>query len=161
MMSAAWRSFTAAWYSPSAPNRYESAALFRVAAVYRRLSTDITNFPAIDDKPEDLGFSQRRHRHRRAVLRFLCNLARAFGNRWQAQPRMTLSTAKNGIRIGLPRRNTMICCLSTKTSASSAARDRNRSMINPKISLNDPTSKGGSSDSPPIANRIRFTIGTG
>jgi hypothetical protein len=67
--------------------------------------------------------------------------------------------SQNGIRIGLPRRNTMICCLSTKTS--DAARDRNRSMINPKISLNDPTSKGGSSDSPPIANRIRFTIGTG
>jgi hypothetical protein len=30
----------------------------------------------------------------------------------------------------------MICCLSTKTSASSAARDRNKSKINPTISLN-------------------------
>ena len=100
--------------------------------------------------------------HRTTVSgRTMASASRAFGNRWQAQRRTTLSTAKNGIRFGLPRRNTMICCSSTKTSASSAARDRNRSMINPKISLNSPTSNGGSSDSPPIANRIRFTTGTG
>ena len=74
--------------------------------------------------------------HRTAVSgRTMASAPRAFGNRWQAQPRTTLSTAKNGIRFGLPRRNTMICCLSTRASASSAARDRNRSTTKPKISL--------------------------
>src|SRR5262245_23820024 len=53
-----------------------------------------------------------------------------------ADPTQTnLSTARNGIRFGLPRRKTMICCLSTRTSASSTARDRNRSTTKPKISL--------------------------
>src|SRR5262245_10440895 len=51
------------------------------------------------------------------------------------QPRIILSTVRNNARLGLPRRNTMICCLSTRTSASSATRKRNRSMINLKISL--------------------------
>jgi hypothetical protein len=66
--------------------------------------------------------------HRTTVSgRTMASASRACGNRRQTQPRINLSTAKNGIRFGLPRRNTMICCLSTKTSASSAARDRNRS----------------------------------
>ena len=60
---------------------------------------------------------------------------RVAGLRKQAAPRINLSTAKNDIRFGSPRRNTMICCLSTRTSASSAARDRNRSTTKPKISL--------------------------
>jgi hypothetical protein len=42
------------------------------------------------------------------------------------------STGPNDSRPGLPRRNTMICCLSTRTSASSAARDRKRSTTKPK-----------------------------
>jgi hypothetical protein len=59
----------------------------------------------------------------------------ALGRSRQAQPRMILSTVRNDSRPGLPRRNTMICCLSTRTSASSAARDRNRSTTKPKICL--------------------------
>jgi len=74
--------------------------------------------------------------HRTTVLgRTMASASWAFGNRRQTQPRINLSTAKNDIRFGLPRRNTMICCLSTRTSASSAARDRNRSTTKPKISL--------------------------
>jgi hypothetical protein len=74
--------------------------------------------------------------HRTTVSgRTMASASRAFGNRWQTQPRINLSTAKNGIRPGLPRRNTMICCLSSRTSPSSAARDRNRSTTKPKISL--------------------------
>ena len=75
--------------------------------------------------------------HRTTVSgRTMASASRAFGNRRQTQPRINLSTAKNDIRFGLPRRNTMICCLSTRTSASSAARDRNRSTTKPKkISL--------------------------
>ena len=30
----------------------------------------------------------------------MASAPRAFGNRWQAQPRTTLSTARNGIRFG-------------------------------------------------------------
>ena len=56
----------------------------------------------------------------------------AFGNRRQTQPRIKLSTAKNDIPFGLPRRKTMICCLRIRISASSAARDRNRSTTNPQ-----------------------------
>src|SRR5262249_51385247 len=37
--------------------------------------------------------------------------------------------------LGLARRSTLICCLNTKISASSVARDRSRSIIVPKISL--------------------------
>jgi hypothetical protein len=75
--------------------------------------------------------------HRTTVSgRTMASASWAFGNRRQTHPRINLSTAKNDIRFGLPRRNTMICCLSTRTSACSAARDRNKSMINPKISLN-------------------------
>ena len=90
-----------------------------------------------------MGYASDRHRvvlfgewlKRQELQIVLVGAPRAAGNRWQAQPRTTLSTAKNGIRFGLPRRNTMICCLSTRTSASSAARDRNRSTTKPKISL--------------------------
>ena len=93
--------------------------------------------------------------------RTMASASWAFGNRRQAQLRTNLSTAKNGIRFGLPRRKTMICCLSTRTSASSAARDRNRSTTKPKISLQRSHINAGSSDFPPIANRTRFTTGTG
>ena len=47
----------------------------------------------------------------------------------------TLSAARNGNRADWPRRSTMICWRSTRTSASSAARDRNRSRTRPRISL--------------------------
>src|SRR6478609_11138840 len=40
------------------------------------------------------------------------------------QPRTNLSLAENGNRPTLPRRSTMICCRSTRISASSVARDR-------------------------------------
>jgi hypothetical protein len=41
---------------------------------------------------------------------------------------------KGGL-LGRVRRNTLICCLKTRTSASSATRDRSRSITIPKISL--------------------------
>ena len=72
--------------------------------------------------------------------RTMASASWAFGNRRQAQLRTNLSTAKNGIRFGLPRRKTMICCLSTRTSASSAARDRNRSTTNRRSACRDRTS---------------------
>ena len=74
--------------------------------------------------------------HRTTVSgRTMASAPRAFGNRWQTQPRTTLSTAKNGNRLGLPRRSTMICCRNTRISASNAARGRNRSRTIPKIVL--------------------------
>ena len=61
--------------------------------------------------------------------------SRVFGNSWQTQPRTILSTTRNGTRLGLPRRSTMICCRNTRISASNAARGRNRSTTIPKIIL--------------------------
>ena len=67
--------------------------------------------------------------------RTIASASQAPGNSRQAHPNSHLSLAKNGSRVGLPRRNTMICCRSTKTSVSNAARDRNRSTTIPKIIL--------------------------
>ena len=61
--------------------------------------------------------------------------SRAFGNNLQIQPNTNLSAAMNVSRVGLPRRGTLICCRSTRASASSAARDRNRSTTRPNINL--------------------------
>ena len=65
----------------------------------------------------------------------MASAARVFGNSWQTQPRTILSTTRNGTRLGLPRRSTMICCRNTRISASNAARSRNRSTTIPKIIL--------------------------
>ena len=67
--------------------------------------------------------------------RTIASASRDFGNNWQSQPRTILSTARNGTRLGLPRRSTMICCRNTRISASNAARGRNRSTTIPKIIL--------------------------
>jgi hypothetical protein len=70
--------------------------------------------------------------------RMMANASRVFGNNPQTQPRTNLSLAENGNRPTLPRRSTMICCRSTRISASSVARDRNRSKTRQKISLMRP-----------------------
>ena len=70
--------------------------------------------------------------------RMMASASRVFGNNPQIQPRTNRSLAENGNRPSLPRRSTMICCRSTRISASSAARDRNRSRTRPKIGLMRP-----------------------
>jgi hypothetical protein len=52
--------------------------------------------------------------------RRIVSALRTFGNNWQSQPSTNLSAALNIGRDGLPRRSTMICCRSTRSSASSA-----------------------------------------
>jgi hypothetical protein len=56
--------------------------------------------------------------------RMMASASQVFGNNPQTQPRTNLSLAENGNRPTLPRRSTMICCRSTRISASSVARDR-------------------------------------
>src|SRR5260221_3202951 len=56
------------------------------------------------------------------------------GNSRQTPPNINLSIEINRSLLGLARRSTLICCLSTRISASSATRDRNRSLAIPKIS---------------------------
>jgi hypothetical protein len=70
--------------------------------------------------------------------RMMASASRVFGNNPQTQPRTNLSLAENGNRPTLPRRSTMICCRSTRISAFSVARDRNRSRTRQKISLMRP-----------------------
>src|ERR1700730_14259328 len=55
------------------------------------------------------------------------------GNSRQTPPNISLSIETNRSLLGLARRSTLICCLSTRISASSATRDRNRSLAIPKI----------------------------
>jgi succinate dehydrogenase / fumarate reductase membrane anchor subunit len=55
------------------------------------------------------------------------------GNSRQTPPNIDLSIETNRSLLGLARRSTLICCLSTRISASSATRDRNRSLAIPKI----------------------------
>jgi hypothetical protein len=55
------------------------------------------------------------------------------GNSRQTLPNIDLSIETNRSLLGLARRSTLICCLSTRISASSATRDRDRSLAIPKI----------------------------
>ena len=55
------------------------------------------------------------------------------GNSRQTPPNITLSVEPNRSLLGLARRSTLICCRSTRISASSATCDRNRSLAIPKI----------------------------
>ncbi len=50
-------------------------------------------------------------------------------------PNINRSIEMKGGLLGRVRRSTLICCLKTRTSASSATRDRSRSITIPKISL--------------------------
>src|SRR6202022_4847005 len=56
------------------------------------------------------------------------------GNSRQTPPNINLSIETNRSLLGLARRSTLICCLSTRISASSATFDRSRSLAIPKIS---------------------------
>src|SRR6202163_2245767 len=58
------------------------------------------------------------------------------GNSRQTLPNINLSIETNRSLLGLARRSTLICCLSTRISASSATRDRNRSLGIAKINRN-------------------------
>ena len=55
------------------------------------------------------------------------------GNNRQTPSNINLSIETNRSLIGLARRTTLICWLSIRISASSATRDRNRSLAIPKI----------------------------
>ena len=55
------------------------------------------------------------------------------GNSRQMPPNINLSIETNRSLLGLARRSTLICCLSTRISASSATCDRNRSLVIPRI----------------------------
>src|ERR1700737_3521301 len=55
------------------------------------------------------------------------------GNSRQTPSNINLSIETNRSLLGLSRRSTLICCLSTRISASSATCDRNRSLAIPKI----------------------------
>jgi hypothetical protein len=53
------------------------------------------------------------------------------------------SMARNGTRLGLPRRNTMICCRNTRISASNATRGRTRSPAQSRAGGGRPRGFGG------------------
>src|SRR5258707_1273918 len=65
--------------------------------------------------------------------RTIASASYILGNSRQTPPNINLSIETNRSLLGLARRSTLICCLSTRISASSATRDRNRSLAIPKI----------------------------
>jgi hypothetical protein len=67
--------------------------------------------------------------------RTIASVSYVLGNSRQTPPNISLSIDPNGSLLGLRRRSTLICCLSTRISASSVARDRSRSITAPKTSL--------------------------
>ena len=77
------------------------------------------------------------------VLASLISVARQIQHLIAITPRCAYRISNPGIlmvqsaggHLGRVRRNTLICCLKTRTSASSATRDRSRSITIPKISL--------------------------
>jgi hypothetical protein len=65
----------------------------------------------------------------------IASASHILGNNRQTPTNISLSTVSNESLLELTRRSTLICCLSTKISASSIARDRSKSIAVPKISL--------------------------
>ena len=59
--------------------------------------------------------------------RTIASASYILGNSRQTPPNINRSIDTNRSLLGLARRSTLMCCLSTRISASSAARDRNRS----------------------------------
>jgi hypothetical protein len=80
------------------------------------------------------------------------------GNSRQTPLNISLSIDLNETPSRLARRSTLTCCLSTKISASSVARDRSRSITAQKISL--PTSSGSIARFPINRQRIGFATET-
>jgi hypothetical protein len=67
--------------------------------------------------------------------RTIASASYILGNSRQTPPNISLSIEMKRGLLGRVRRNTLICCLKTRISASSATRDRSRSITIPKISL--------------------------
>ena len=67
--------------------------------------------------------------------RTIASASYILGNSRQTPPNISLSIEMKGGLLGRVRRSTLICCLKTRISASSATRDRSRSITIPKISL--------------------------
>src|SRR4051812_49999804 len=67
--------------------------------------------------------------------RTIASASYILGNSRQIHPNISLSIEMKGGLLGRVRRSTLICCLKTRISASSATRDRSRSITIPKISL--------------------------
>src|SRR5229473_864902 len=89
----------------------------------------------IDAKLEKLAMDPRCSPQRITVSgRTIASAPYILGNSRQTPPNINLSIEPNRSLLGLARRSTLICCLSTRISASSATRDRNRSLAIAKIS---------------------------
>ena len=67
--------------------------------------------------------------------RTIASASYILGNSRQTPRNISRSTEMKGSLLGRVRRSTLICCLKTRISASSATRDRSRSITIPKISL--------------------------
>jgi hypothetical protein len=94
--------------------------------------------------------------------RTIASASYIFGNSRQTPPTNNLSIETNRSLLGLARRSTLICCLSTRISASSATCDRNRSPTIPKISRHKSSIEcQHRAILSQLPARLKFTTGTG
>jgi hypothetical protein len=92
--------------------------------------------------------------------RTIASAPHILGNSRQTPPNINLSIETNRSLFGLARRSTLICCLSTRISASSATRDRNRSLAIPKINRHKSSIGWQHRAILSHASTIEFTTGT-
>jgi hypothetical protein len=91
--------------------------------------------------------------------RTIASASYILGNSRQTPPNIGRSIEMKGVSRDGVRRSTLICCRKTRTSASSATRDRSRSITIPKISLHKSNIEQ-LPDSRSSASRMAFATGT-
>jgi ATP-dependent Lon protease len=120
-------------------------------------------FTEIEDKIKKIKLSKEareKAKHELKKLRQISPARHTGSESQQTQPSTNLSAATNGSQAGLPRRSTVICCRSTRISASSVARGRNRSTTRLKISLMRSNIWHSVVRFPAPSNRVQLTTGT-
>src|SRR5262249_48859123 len=107
-----------------------------ISRISRRISNDTVGRP---QRRRDLQrqYSLKPARCQRITVsgRTIGSLSYILGNRRQIPPNTSRAIDENRSLFGLDHRSTLTCGLSIKTSASSVARDRSRSITAPTISL--------------------------
>jgi hypothetical protein len=142
--------------NPSSHHVFGHAVLADIDARLEKLTMDPRCSPqriGAAHLADKLAYFYRRGRSSAAVLRFpspirsksgkvptdyvsgrtIASAPYILGNSRQTPPNINLSIETNRSLLGLARRSTLICCLSTRISASSATRDRNRPLAIAKI----------------------------
>src|SRR6476469_8428063 len=111
-----------------------------ISRISRRISNDTAGRPQrCRDFQRQYDLKPARCQRITVSGRTIASASYSLGNSRQTHPNISLSIEMKGGLLGRVRRNTLICCLKIRISASSATRDRSRSITIPKISLHKST----------------------